>query len=120
MSAALHIELDRYLTIRRAVGFKLGRAELLLADYLRYLDTIGADAITTHDAFAWASLPPNGSSSWWGQRLSVVRAFARHLHAIDPIHEVPLLYGHRATHRARHRSRLRGAEEATPGSAAVG
>jgi integrase/recombinase XerD len=89
MSSALHVELDRYLTIRRAVGFKLGRAELLLADYLCYLDTIGADAITTHDAFGWASLPPNGSSSWWGQRLSVVRAFARHLHAIDPIHEVP-------------------------------
>jgi integrase len=86
---ALHDELDRYLTIRRAVGFKLARAELLLGDFCRYLDAIGADTITTENAFAWASLPPNGSSSWWGQRLSVVRAFARHLHAIDPAHEVP-------------------------------
>jgi integrase len=87
--SALHAELDRYLAIRRSVGFKLARAELLLADFCRYLETIGADTITTDNAFAWASLPPNGSASWWGQRLSVVRAFARHLHAIDPIHEVP-------------------------------
>jgi integrase len=86
---ALHNELDRYLTIRRAVGFKLARAELLLRDFCCYLDAIGADTITTENAFAWASLPPNGSSSWWGHRLSVVRAFARHLHAIDPAHEVP-------------------------------
>lgn len=85
----LRAELDNYLTIRRALGFKLARAELLLADFLRYLDDIGTDTITTENAFAWASLPPNGSSSWWGQRLSVVRAFAAHLHAIDPAHEVP-------------------------------
>lgn len=38
---------------------------------------------------AWATLPANGSASWWGQRLSVVRAFARHLHVIDSAHEVP-------------------------------
>lgn len=71
------------------MGFKLARPELLLADYLRYLDAIGAATITVDNAFAWATLPTNGSSSWWGQRLSVVRAFARHLHAIDPAHEVP-------------------------------
>ncbi|MGH9137868.1 MAG: tyrosine-type recombinase/integrase [Acidimicrobiales bacterium] len=86
---ALRIELGRYLVIRRALGFKLARAELLLADYLGHLEAIGADTITTRNAVAWATLPPNGSSSWWGQRLSVVRAFARHLHVIDPAHEVP-------------------------------
>lgn len=87
--STLHAELVRYLTIRRAVGFKLARTELLLADFCGYLDTIGADTITTENALAWASLPPNGASSWRGTRLSVVRAFARHLHAIDPAHEVP-------------------------------
>lgn len=87
--SALRVELEHYLTIRRALGFKLARAELLLADFCRYLDAIGAETVTTDNAFAWASLPPNGSSSWWGQRLSVVRAFACHLHAIDPVHEVP-------------------------------
>lgn len=87
--SALQAELERYLLIRRALGFKLARAELLLADYCHYLEIIGADTITTRNAFAWASQPPNGDSGWWGLRLSVVRAFARHLHALDPVHEVP-------------------------------
>ncbi len=87
--SALQVELDRYLSIRRALGFKLARAELLLAQFLGHLDAIGADTITTDNALGWAMLPANGSASWWGQRLSVVRAFARHLHAIDPAHEVP-------------------------------
>lgn len=87
--SSLRAELDRYLAIRRALGFRLARAELLLADYLDYLDSVGAEVVTTHNSTAWATLPPNGSSSWWGHRLSVVRAFARHLHAIDPAHEVP-------------------------------
>lgn len=82
-------ELDNYLTIRRALGFKLRRAELLLSDFVDYLDAAGIDTITTDAAFVWASLPRNGSSGWWGHRLSVVRAFARHLHAIDATHDVP-------------------------------
>jgi len=85
----LRVELDNYLAIRRAVGFKLRRSGLLLADFVAYLDNNQRDTITTHDALAWASLPPHGSSEWWGYRLSVVRTFARHLHAIDPRHDVP-------------------------------
>lgn len=85
----LRVELDHYLAIRRSLGFKLRRAELLLADFVRYLGANGSDTITTENAFAWATLPPNGGLSWWGQRLSVVRSFARHLHVIDPAHEVP-------------------------------
>jgi hypothetical protein len=94
--------LDNYLTIRRALGYKLARTGLLLADFVSYLDANGTDTITTDAAFTWATLPPDGTSDWWAQRLSVVRPFARHLHAIDPAHEVPppgLLPGrsHRAT-----------------------
>lgn len=85
----LRAELDNYLAVRRAVGFKLHRTELLLADFIGYLEDHQSGTITTDRALAWASLPPNGSSGWWGQRLSAVRAFARHLHAIDPRHEVP-------------------------------
>ena len=85
----LRAELDNYLALRRALGFKLRRAGLLLADFISYLEANGTDTITTENAFAWASLPANASSDWWGYRLSVVRAFARHLHAIDPVHDVP-------------------------------
>lgn len=81
--------LESYLFIRRTLGFKLARAELLLTDFVGYLERNGSDTITTADALAWATLPPNGASAWWAQRLSVVRGFARHLHAVDPAHEVP-------------------------------
>ena len=87
--SGLRAELANYLAVRRALGFKLRRASLLLADFVGYLEANGTDTITTENAFAWASLPVNASSDWWGYRLSVVRAFARHLHAIDPVHDVP-------------------------------
>lgn len=100
--SALRRDLDDYLVIRRALGFKLKRAGLLLGDFVAHLEANEADTITTDAALAWATLPPNGASNWGAQRLSVVRSFARHLHAIDPTHEVPppgLLPGrsHRAT-----------------------
>ena len=85
----LRVELDRYLAIRRSLGFRLRRPELLLGDFVRHLDASGSHTITTENAFAWATLPAKASNDWWGQRLSVVRAFARHLHAIEPVHEVP-------------------------------
>ncbi|MGI8946733.1 MAG: tyrosine-type recombinase/integrase [Ornithinimicrobium sp.] len=87
----LRAELDRYLSIRRALGFTLVRAERLLNDFIDWLHAGGTSSgiITTHDAVAWASLPSGASPDWWGQRLSVVRGFARHLHAIDQVHEVP-------------------------------
>jgi integrase len=82
-------DLEDYLAIRRALGFKLQRTALLLADFAGYLAANQLDTITTDAALAWATLPPNGESSWWAHRLSVVRGFARHLHAIDPAHQVP-------------------------------
>lgn len=85
----LRDSLDDYLAIRRALGYKLARTEILLADFVGYQEANGADTITIDAAVAWATLPANGASDWWAQRLSVVRVFARHFHAIDPIHAVP-------------------------------
>ena len=51
--------LDIYLTIRRALGYKLTRTGLLLADFVGYLEANGTDTITTEASFAWATLPPN-------------------------------------------------------------
>lgn len=78
-----------YLRIRRALGFKLERAEKLLAQYLAYLDTTGHDHMTVENALAWATLPAAGGGNWWAQRLSVVRCFGGYLHALDPAHEIP-------------------------------
>ena len=63
--SGLRAELANYLAVRRALGFKLGRAGLLLADFVGYLEANGTDTITTENAFAWASLPVNASSDWW-------------------------------------------------------
>jgi len=78
-----------YLRIRRALGFKLERAEKLLAQYLVFLDATGQDRVTIENALTWTRLPTAGSGSWWAFRLSTVRCFATYLHALDPVHEVP-------------------------------
>lgn len=86
---ALEQQAADYLRIRRALGFKLERAEKLLAQYLAYLDTTGRDRVTVESALDWARLPAGGGGNWWAQRLSVVRCFASYLHALDPAHEIP-------------------------------
>jgi integrase/recombinase XerD len=82
--------LDDYLQIRRALGYKLERAEKLLLQYLGYLDALGAENVTIENAVAWAMLPAAGKDAhWWAFRLSVVRGFARYLHALDDGQEIP-------------------------------
>ena len=80
---------DRYLELRRALGFKLQRAGWLLPDFARYLDRQRARFITIQRALDWAQQPVDGHPAWWAERLSIVRGFAQHLHAEDPRHQVP-------------------------------
>lgn len=81
--------LTEYLTIRRRLGFKLGRHGQLLQDFVTYLDEREATTVTTELAMAWARRPAGARPAWWGARLSVVRVFARYLQTIDPATEVP-------------------------------
>ena len=78
-----------YLRIRRALGYKLERAGKLLPQFVDYLEQIGAEAVTSEQALAWATLPVGGSGRWWAFRLSMVRGFAAYLHSLDPVHQVP-------------------------------
>jgi integrase len=77
-----------YLTIRRALGFKLTGVELLLRDYVRHLDQRGEQQITINTALAWAVLP-GGSPALHYRRLAAVRGFATHLRVVDSAVEVP-------------------------------
>lgn len=52
-----------YLRIRRALGFKLERAEKLLGQYLAYLQATGENRVTVENALGWARLPARGSGS---------------------------------------------------------
>jgi integrase len=85
---ALEDRLAGYLAVRRALGYRLARAEKLLAQFLGWLEERGEQTITTQSALAWATLPKATGSNWHAHRLSVVRGFAAHLHALDPAHEL--------------------------------
>ena len=84
----LHDQLGEYLRIRRALGYKLARAEKLLPQFIDYLDERDQRVVTIENTLGWVTLP-GGSGSWRAFRLSTVRGFASYLHALDPAHEVP-------------------------------
>jgi integrase len=81
--------LAEYLAVRRALGYKLDKPEKLLAQFLAYVDERGETHLRTATMVAWATLPEGADRSWSSYRLSVVRGFASHMHAIDPTTEVP-------------------------------
>jgi integrase len=78
-----------YLAVRRSLGFKLGRAEGLLLQFVNYAEERGEQHLLTSTMLAWATLPVNTHKNWLAKRLSIVRGFASHLHTIDPAAEVP-------------------------------
>lgn len=78
-----------YLTIRRALGYKLHRHGWLLPQFVDYLAQVGATTVTTEHALAWAMLPGGDKTRWWAERLSIVRGFAAWLATRDPAVEVP-------------------------------
>src|SRR6266487_4168274 len=78
-----------YLSLRRALGFKLATADRLLGQFLDYLDQQGAATVTVAHALAWARLPASASTTWHAIRLSMVRGFASYLHSLDPTVAVP-------------------------------
>src|SRR4029077_4251641 len=61
----------------------------LLEGFVSFLEAAGAERISTDLALAWARSPGQAHPSYWGQRLTVVRGFARHLATLDPASEVP-------------------------------
>ena len=87
-----------YLQLRRRLGFAMPQDGRLLEGFVAFLEQAGADRITSDLALAWARLPGQAHPSYWRQRLSVIRGFARHLATLDPASEVPpqdLLPAHR-------------------------
>jgi integrase/recombinase XerD len=77
-----------YLSIRRAVGYKLVGGGRLLFDLVRFLDDAAASTITTALAVAWTT-KVTGSAAYLARRMRVARSFARYLHALDPSCEIP-------------------------------
>jgi len=85
----LSAELNRYLTIRRSLGYDLGTSERVLRRFLAFAEQEGTDRITPALFLRWQSAFGHAKRQTWARRLVMVRLFARWLHGIDPRHEVP-------------------------------
>jgi integrase len=78
-----------YIEMRRALGYKLREAALLLKDFVSFLEQQGSSFITIPLALQWARNNPAVRPAEWARRLTIVRCFARHWSAIDPRTQIP-------------------------------
>jgi integrase/recombinase XerD len=87
--SALSEELDRYLTIRRGLGYDLDTSERILRRFTAFAEQEGAYLITTNLFLRWRDAFGRANRHTWSTRLGIVRLFAQWLHGIDSGHEVP-------------------------------
>ncbi len=78
-----------YLTMRRALGYKMDKAERLLGQFIAFAEDRGETHVRIETALAWATLPEGAAAIWISRRLAEVRLFARHLRMLDGVSEVP-------------------------------
>jgi len=78
-----------YLSMRRALGFKLRAAGARLLDFVTFMEQHRASYITNKLALTWAQQSPAVQPSTWAQRLRFVRGFARYRSATDPRTQIP-------------------------------
>jgi integrase/recombinase XerD len=86
---ALREAVDRYLAMRRGLGYKLKIEGRMLGQFVDYCDARGLEHVTVDAALAWATAPAGAATSWWAARLTVIREFARFLAAFDERTEIP-------------------------------
>ncbi len=87
--SAMRDTLRDYLTMRRALGFKLVSDGTGLLSFVAFLEQAQAEYISTALALAWAQIRTSVQSARWAVRLGFVRSFARYCSAIDPRTEIP-------------------------------
>jgi integrase/recombinase XerD len=66
--SGLRRSLEQYLTIRRALGFKLAGEGRLLANFVSFADQAGVHTLTTELALAWATFAGAGESGLVGEK----------------------------------------------------
>lgn len=85
----LRQELERYLTIRRSLGYDLGTAARVLRRFVAFAEGQGAEHITPDLFIRWQEAFGAAGRQTWSARLGMVRLFAQWLHGLDPAHEAP-------------------------------
>jgi len=87
--SALRTLLQDYLTMRRALGYKLRSDGASLSSFVSFMEQQQADFISISQALAWATQPKTTQKGRWSARLCYVRGFAYYCRAFDPRTEVP-------------------------------
>jgi integrase/recombinase XerD len=82
-------ELDRYLSVRRSLGFDLSTSARVLRRFVAFAEARKARHVTTELFLAWQAEFGEASQDTWYARLGMVRQFAFWLSGIDPRNEVP-------------------------------
>lgn len=85
----LRDQLHDYLSMRRALGFRLVEAEVYLRDFCAFMEKRQQTTVTAQLALEWATAPANIRPTSWAGRLTTVRPFARYLQSFEPRTEIP-------------------------------
>ncbi len=81
-------ELNKYLKIRRSLGYNLSTAERVLKQFVLFMENNNEPYITADLFLQWKKNYGNASNSTWARRLGMVRLFASWLHSLDNCHEI--------------------------------
>jgi len=83
-------KVERYLRLRRALGYRLQTEGRLLQQFAAFADATGhRGRLTTELALQWARLPAGRDRLYRARRLDVVRCFARRLAVTEPDTQIP-------------------------------
>ena len=81
--------LKDYLAVRRSLGFDLEKHECTLRGFVKFFSARKETHLTTGLALQWAREPKGADPSWWTERLSMLRGFAKYWKTVDARTEVP-------------------------------
>ena len=87
----LKTQVERYIKLRRQLGYKLKTSEKILIKFASFSEEHGVSHIKNEIAVMFAKKNPNASSATWNRVLGIIRQFAFFLSAIDKKTEIPPL-----------------------------
>lgn len=86
---SLTSQLDRYMAVRRSLGYDLSTSERILRRFTRFADREHATHIDTALFLRWHATLAEANGPTRAARLGAVRLFAQWLSSFDPAHETP-------------------------------
>jgi integrase len=80
-----------YLSMRRAMGFKVEGLSKLLLSFVAFCEARGATHVQNDLAVEWATatIKVRVNDALFARRMDAVRIFARYQHALDPVTQIP-------------------------------